>query len=262
MICVLSPAKALDFETPALHPFVTTPDFTKDSALLIKALKKLSLEQVSDLMDLSPKLAQLNMERYKAWSPQHTEQNSKAALLAFNGDVYEGLAASTLSAKDLAWAQNHLAVLSGLYGVLRPLDALQPYRLEMGSTLATSRGRHLYEFWGDRLTKWLNAQLENSGSAVLVNLASQEYFKAVSPKALKAEIIECVFQDWKATPEGGAFKIISFYAKRARGLMARFAITHRIVKPQDLKDFNVDGYRYSEEASNAQTFVFRRQVEC
>jgi uncharacterized protein len=197
----------------------------------------------------------LNVERYARWSRRSGTRNSKPAVLAFNGDVYDGLAATTLSADDLAWAQQHVAILSGLYGVLRPLDRLQPYRLEMGTALATERGNNLYEFWGDTLAEHLNRRLAGDKSPVIVNLASQEYFRAADREALVPRVIHCVFEDWK----GGRYKVISFFAKRARGLMARYAILHRIATPKRLEKFDLGGYAFAPDASEPDRLVFRRR---
>jgi hypothetical protein len=205
-------------------------------------------------MDLSDALSALNVARYAAWSPRSTLRNARPAVLAFNGDVYEGLQARTLPVADLEWAQQHVAILSGLYGVLRPLDLLQPYRLEMGTRLATPQGSNLYQFWGSSIAQHLNQRLRADTSPVVVNLASQEYFKAVDRKTLKAPVVECVFEDYK----GGAYKVISFHAKRARGLMARYAIEHRITTPEGLKHFDSEGYAHAPEVSGLDRLVFRR----
>jgi cytoplasmic iron level regulating protein YaaA (DUF328/UPF0246 family) len=206
-------------------------------------------------MDLSDNLAALNVARYEAWRPKFTVKNSKQAVLAFNGDVYDGLDAKSLKPKDLEWAQDHVCILSGLYGVLRPLDWMQPYRLEMGTALTNLRGKNLYQFWGSSIAQHLNAQLAKDKSPVVVNLASQEYFKAVDQKVLKARVIECVFEDYK----GGKYKVISFFAKRARGLLARYAIQKHIQNPEKLKDFDLDGYAYEDSASDVNRWVFRRR---
>lgn len=255
MIFVLSPAKTLDYETPPRTDTHTQPDFLDDSAQLIEGLRKLTPREVAKLMDISDPLAALNVARYGAWSPPFTLANAKQAVLAFNGDVYEGLRAPDLAKADLAYAQNHLRILSGLYGLLRPLDLMQPYRLEMGTRLANARGRDLYAFWGDRPTDALNALLAKQKAKVLVNLASEEYFKAVNPKRLAGRLVSPVFEDWK----GGKYKIISFYAKRARGLMARYAIVNRIEQPEGLQGFDYEGYAYAPAASNEDTYVFRRK---
>jgi cytoplasmic iron level regulating protein YaaA (DUF328/UPF0246 family) len=257
MLFLLSPAKSLDYETAAPPDLpATTPQFVAQSKQLIEVLRQQSPQQIASLMSLSDKLSALNVARYQAWSPRFTAKNSKQAVLAFNGDVYEGLAAKDLSGADLAWAQDHIAILSGLYGVLRPLDRLQPYRLEMGTRLATDAGADLYRFWGRQISDHLNTQLRADRTPVVVNLASQEYFKAVDTAALKARVIECVFQDWKA----GVYKIISFHAKRARGLMARYAIQNRLQTPGQLHGFDLEGYAFNASASAPERLVFRRKT--
>lgn len=256
MLFLLSPAKSLDYTpAPADLPH-TQPLFVKQSAELIDVLRQKSPQQIASLMHLSDALATLNAARYEAWRPRFTARNAKQAALAFNGDVYGGLDARTLKPAELAWAQEHLCILSGLYGVLRPLDRMQPYRLEMGTRLATAHGDNLYQFWGSRISDYLNRRLAADRSPVVVNLASQEYFKAVDRKALKARVIDCVFEDWKA----GAYKIISFHAKRARGLMARHAITHRIATPHQLEGFDLEGYAFAPAASEPERLVFRRKA--
>jgi cytoplasmic iron level regulating protein YaaA (DUF328/UPF0246 family) len=261
MLLLLSPAKSLDYESPLAKLPHTLPQFTPQSAKLIEILKDKSPQEIAELMDLSDALSGLNVARYQAWSPKFTAKNSRQAVLAFNGDVYEGLDAKTLSADDLAWAQDHLCILSGLYGVLRPLDYMQPYRLEMGTALPNAHGQNLYKFWGAQIAEYLNAQLQKqtqqAPQAVIVNLASQEYFKAVDRKALQARVVECVFEDFK----GGKYKIISFNAKRARGLMARYAVTQRVSKVEQLKKFNLEGYAFEASASEADRWVFRRKVQ-
>lgn len=256
MLFLLSPAKSLNFETPADGVPHSEPLFVKQSTELIKVLKTQSPQAISSLMGLSDTLAQLNVARYQAWKPKCTEKNSKQAVLAFNGDVYEGLDAKSLKTKDLAWAQDHVAILSGLYGVLRPLDWMQPYRLEMGTALQTPKGTTLYQFWGPQISEHLNARLSSSKEPTIVNLASQEYFKAVDRKTLKARVVECVFEDYK----GGKYKIISFFAKRARGLMARYAIENRITTVKGLEGFDLEGYAFDAKASDADRKVFRRKV--
>ena len=256
MLFVLSPAKSLDYEAPGPAVTPTSTQFNAQSKELIGLLRALSVQQVAGLMDLSDKLAALNVARYGAWSTRATDKNARPAVLAFDGDVYDGLAARTLGLDDLEWAQRHLCILSGLYGVLRPLDRMQPYRLEMGTSLANPHGNNLYKFWGDTLAQHVNQRLKTDGSGVLVNLASQEYFKAVDTPALKARVVECVFQDFK----NGQYKVISFNAKRARGRMARFAITQRLDKPEQLRAFDADGYAWDKAASGDNTFVFRRKV--
>ena len=255
MLILLSPAKSLDYETPVEGISHTQPQFVSQSAQLIEVLKTQSPAQIASLMDLSDKLAALNVARYEAWRPKFTAKKAKQAILAFNGDVYDGLDAKTLKGKDLDWAQEHVCILSGLYGVLRPLDWMQAYRLEMGTALANPRGKNLYQFWDSTIASYLNDRLSKDKVPVVVNLASQEYFKAVDTKVLKARIIECVFEDYK----GGKYKVISFFAKRARGLLARYAIQKQIKNPEKLKDFNLDGYGFVAEASNENRWVFRRR---
>ncbi len=260
MLFLLSPAKSLDYDTPARVAHPSTPQFVAQAATLINVLKTKSTADIAALMDLSQSLAALNVGRYGVWSPRFTAKNSKPAVLAFNGDVYEGLDARSLHADDLAWAQQHVLILSGLYGALRPLDRMQPYRLEMGTALATSQGKNLYAYWGDTLARHINDRLQSDASPVVVNLASQEYFKAVQPTPrsgwLKPRVVECVFEDWK----GGHYKVISFYAKRARGLMARYAIQGRCQTAQALQAFDSEGYAYAADGSEPQRLVFRRRV--
>ncbi|HTI16122.1 MAG TPA: peroxide stress protein YaaA [Trinickia sp.] len=258
MIIVLSPAKSLDYETAPHVEHHTIPEFVDEAATLIEDLRRLSPQEIGTLMGISDALARLNFQRYADWSRDFSPHNAKQAVLAFNGDVYEGFDAKSLSAPDLTFAQQHVRVLSGLYGVLRPLDLLQPYRLEMGTRLSNARGKDLYAFWGERITHALNAQLreKTDGSRVLVNCASEEYFKSVKRQRLEAPVITPVFEDWK----GGRYKIISFHAKRARGLMARFMVEHRLERPEQLKEFAVEGYAFDEAASNDATYVFRRRM--
>jgi cytoplasmic iron level regulating protein YaaA (DUF328/UPF0246 family) len=256
MLFLLSPAKSLDFTPSAMVFEPTLPQFLADSAALIDVLKTRSTAEVAALMGLSDSLAALNVDRYAAWRRRFTAKNSKPAVLAFNGDVYGGLDAASLTADDLAWAQRHVAILSGLYGVLRPLDRMQAYRLEMGTRLATGRGKDLYAFWGDTIAKHLNARLAGSELPLIVNLASQEYFKAADRPVLEARVIDCVFEEWK----GGRYKVISFFAKRARGLMARYAIQKRLASPLGLRRFDLEGYAYAAAASSADRLVFRRKA--
>ena len=254
MLFLLSPAKTLDYESPLSDLPHTLPDMADASAELIAVLKRKKQAQIAELMSLSDALSQLNVQRYKAWSPQFTAANSRHAVLAFNGDVYEGLDAKTLKPSQLEWAQGHVRILSGLYGVLRPLDWMQPYRLEMGTALQTPRGRNLYQFWGERIAQALNEEQASDKQAVIVNLASQEYFKAVDRKALRARVVTCEFEDHKS----GQYKVISFFAKRARGLMARYAITHRVKTVAALKGFDSEGYAFAPEVSDDDHLVFRR----
>lgn len=259
MLFLLSPAKSLDYETPSGHLPHTVPLFVKQAGPLINNLRKKSWRQVSKLMDLSQSLAELNVARYQAWSPGSTLQNAKQSVLAFNGDVYDGLDAKTLSAADLSWAQSHLFILSGLYGVLRPLDLMQPYRLEMGTALKVGRPDNLYQYWSKTIAPYLNERLNNTvqGDAqpVVVNLASQEYFKSVNLKLLKARVVECAFEDFSS----GSYKVVGFFAKKARGMMARHAITHRILTPEKLQSFSREAYLFHAEASTPDRLVFRRK---
>jgi len=254
MLFLLSPAKALDYDTPAGHLLHSQPLFTAQAAELVDVLREKSPQDIATLMKLSDALSGLNAARYQAWSPQFTPQNSKQAALAFNGDVYEALDAKTLSAAQLDWAQERLCILSGLYGVLRPLDRMQPYRLEMGTALATPRGRNLYQFWGTQLAEHLNERAAAQGAPAVVNLASQEYFKAVDRQALKVPVVGCVFEEWR----GDRYKVIGFMAKRARGLMARHAVLNRLTAVEQLKGFDAEGYRFDAGASSAAQLVFRR----
>lgn len=257
MLYLLSPAKSLDYDTPTGDLPHTRPLFLEQATQLIEVLRKKSPRQVAQLMDLSDSLAGLNAARYQAWSPRFTAKNSRQAMLAFNGDVYDGLAARTLQPADHAWAQEHICILSGLHGVLRPMDRLQPYRLEMGTALEVGAARNLYQFWGTRIADYLNRRAAADKTPVVVNLASQEYSKAVDRRVLKARVVDCVFEDWK----GGGYKIISFFAKKARGLMARYAITRRIDTPRKLEAFDLDGYAFDAGASQADRLVFRRRME-
>ncbi|CAM8652743.1 Peroxide stress protein YaaA [Oxalobacteraceae bacterium] len=256
MLMVLSPAKTLDYESPLTTEAHSLPDFIPRSAELINTLRELSPDKLGTLMKISDQLAHLNVDRYASWSKKFNFKNSRQALLAFNGDVYEGLDARSLNEKQLSWAQDHLRILSGLYGVLRPLDLMQPYRLEMGTRLQNAHGKDLYAFWGDEVTASLNASLAALKSSALINLASEEYFKSVKPKNLAVPVITPVFEDWK----GGKYKIISFYAKRARGLMARYAIEKKITKPEQLRLFDTEGYAYEPKNSTETSWVFRRKV--
>ena len=255
MLIVLSPAKSLDLETPSTTKLQTTPDFLDRSAALIDVLRNFSPGQLAELMSISDPLAVLNVGRYASWTPDTGE--ARQAIMAFNGDVYAGFDARSLKPKQLDWAQEHVRILSGLYGVLRPFDMIHPHRLEMGTRLATADGKDLYSFWGERITQTLNAQLEATAAEALVNLASEEYFKSVKPKLLKVPVITPVFEEWK----GGKYKIISFFAKRARGMMARYAAVKGLTDPEKLKKFNEDGYKFDKRASTETSWVFRRTPE-
>ncbi|MBP6094843.1 MAG: peroxide stress protein YaaA [Methyloversatilis sp.] len=257
MIIVLSPAKSLDYES-ALPPVPSTrPDFLDRSAQLVDILRQKSPAEIASLMSISDPLAALNAARFGDWTTDCTAPRGRQAVFAFNGDVYEGLDARTLDRDGQAWLQAHVRILSGLYGVLRPLDLMLPYRLEMGTRLPNARGKDLYAFWGDLPAQALNALLENDSKPLLVNLASDEYFKAVKRASLKAAVIQPVFQDWK----GGTYKVISFFAKRARGLMARYAAAKRIDDADALRDFSVDGYALDASVSSATQWIYRRRLD-
>ena len=258
MLFLLSPAKTLDYETPVPPPLrrkATEPLYAGEASALIGVLRQKTSAQVAALMELSDALAALNVARYAAWQPQATPANSKPAVLAFDGDVYGGLQARTLKTADLTWAQQHLVILSGLYGVLRPLDRLQPYRLEMGTALQTARGKDLYAWWGDTVAAYLNARQAEEDRPVIVNLASVEYARVALRPALRARVVDCVFEEQQAD---GSHKIISFFAKKARGLMARHAIEQRLRSVHALRGFCADGYAFAKEASTADRLVFRR----
>jgi cytoplasmic iron level regulating protein YaaA (DUF328/UPF0246 family) len=255
MLIVLSPAKSLDLDTPPTTKLQTIPDFIDRAAELIDVLRGYSPGQVGELMSISDSLAMLNVARYAHWTLDHAE--GRQAVMAFNGDVYAGFDARSLKAKELRYAQSHVRILSGLYGLLRPLDLIHPYRLEMGTRLANPRGKDLYAFWGETVTQALNESIAATRAKALVNLASEEYFKSVKPKLLAAPVITPVFEDWK----NGKYKIISFFAKRARGMMARYATVNGITNPEKLKAFDVGGYAFDEQGSSERTWLFRRRVE-
>lgn len=254
MITVISPAKSLDFEGPLATKQKSQPKFLEQSQQLINQLKELAPQEVANLMKLSDKLALLNYDRFQAFSQPFTSDNSRQALLAFRGDVYQGLDADSLSSADFKYAQKHLRILSGLYGILKPLDLIQPYRLEMGTKFANRAGKNLYEFWGDSLNQHLTKELARQDQSVLVNLASNEYFKAVKAKSLPYTVVTPTFKDWK----NGQYKMISFFAKKARGLMARYIIQNQIEDPRELKGFNLDGYYFDKKSSSENELVFLR----
>lgn len=272
MLVVISPAKRLDFDSITQDPKarasqtndarklakkLTQPDFLDDAQNLVNTLRDYTPRRLRNLMGISADLAELNVQRYADFSQPFTPENAKAAVLAFKGDVYLGLAADTLKAADLNFAQKHLRILSGLYGVLRPMDLIQPYRLEMGTKLKTNRGKDLYSYWGTKVTDQLNATfdgLPKSTDRVLVNLASNEYFGAVRSKELDGEIVNVTFKDFSR----GKYKVISFFAKKARGYMSNFIITNRIKKVAELRNFDVEGYAYCAASSTANEFVFLR----
>ena len=256
MLLLLSPAKSLDYESPLSDLPHSEPLFVTQSVRLIRELRKLKMPQIAELMDLSDDLARLNVARYKAWRRDVPPQTSRQAVLAFDGDVYGGLEAKSLTEADLEWTQQHVAILSGLYGVLRPLDRMQPYRLEMKTRLPNEHGANLYQFWGERISHYLNQRLEADAEPVVVNLASQEYFKAVDRKALRARVVECVFEELR----NGRYKVISFMAKRARGLMARHVIRTRATQARQLETFDAEGYALDHQASQPDRLVFRRSA--
>ena len=245
MLILISPAKTLDYQSPLATTRYTQPELLEHSQQLIGIARKLTAPQIGKLMSISDKLADLNATRFHDWHPDFTPQNARQAILAFKGDVYTGLQAETFSEADFDFAQQHLRMLSGLYGVLRPLDLMQPYRLEMGIKLENPQGKDLYHFWGDIITDKLNQALQAQGDDIVINLASDEYFKSVKPKKLQGRLIKPVFLDEK----NGKFKVISFYAKKARGLMSRYIIENRLTRPEQLQAFNSEGYFFDGEAS-------------
>ena len=255
MLLVISPAKTLDYDTPPKTKTFTTPDYLDDSQLLISRARDYSALDIAELMQVSMKIAELNFERFAAWHTPFTPDNAKQAVLAFKGDVYTGLDAGSFSSADFKFAQQHLRILSGLYGLLRPLDLMQPYRMEMGRKIDTQRGKNLYEFWGSTITEGLNKQLKKLKSPYLINLASNEYFKSVKPKLLEGEIITPEFKDWK----NGQYKMLGVYAKKARGQLSRFVIQNQLSDPEDMKAFDVDGYGYNKKLSAGNKWVFTRK---
>tara|TARA_R110000868_G_scaffold282483_1_gene542769 strand:+ start:1564 stop:2340 length:777 start_codon:yes stop_codon:yes gene_type:complete len=257
MLVVISPAKNLDYDTPSTTDIFTQPEMLHDSQRLIKHCQKLSPAKIASLMKISDKLAGLNADRYASWHTPFDTNNAKQALLAFNGDVYTGLDASSFSQDDFNYAQQHLRILSGLYGVLRPLDLMQAYRLEMGTKLDTGKNKNLYQFWGESISCKLNEAIDNQGDNVLINLASNEYFKAVKPKALNAEIFTPVFQDCK----NGQYKVISFFAKKVRGLMARYIVQNQLTDVSQLKKFDMAEYQFSAQKSKGNELVFTREEQ-
>ncbi|QMV15295.1 peroxide stress protein YaaA [Vibrio spartinae] len=257
MLIVVSPAKTLDYESPLKTDKHTLPELLEHSEVLIDVCRQLTPADIASLMKVSDKIAGLNVARFAEWKNTFSFENSRQAILAFKGDVYTGLEAETLSDDDLDYAQLHLRMLSGLYGLLKPLDLMQPYRLEMGTKLANPRGSNLYQFWGSVITEKLNEAIQAQGDNILVNLASNEYFKSVHVKALDAQVITPVFKDCK----NGQYKVISFYAKKARGMMARYIIENRISSVEKLLDFDVAGYRYEAGESTATELVFKREEQ-
>ncbi|MFT4631777.1 MAG: cytoplasmic iron level regulating protein YaaA (DUF328/UPF0246 family) [Candidatus Pseudothioglobus sp.] len=256
MLTLISPAKTLDFDRPLATSQVTTPDFLKESAQLVDVMRDHSADDLSKLMRISPKLGELNSERFEQWQLPFTPDNARQAILAFRGDVYVGLDADSYSQRDFTFAQKSLRILSGLYGVLKPLDLIQPYRLEMGSRVSTGDNKDLYGFWGDTITQALNTELTGHRNKSVINLASNEYFKSVRTKQLSGQVITPVFKDFSK----GTYKILGFYAKKARGLMASYIIKNRLNTPEAMKEFTTDGYRFNEDFSSDTDWVFTRKV--
>ncbi|MEW7997005.1 MAG: peroxide stress protein YaaA [Candidatus Thiodiazotropha endolucinida] len=254
MLITISPAKTLDYETPPVTTTHTKPAFLKQSRSLINNLRNYSAMDLAELMKLSMKLSELNFDRYHDWKTPFTLKNAKQAALAMKGDVYGGLDAETLDKEGFKFAQRHLRILSGLYGVLRPLDLMQPYRLEMGTKLPNERGKDLYAFWGEQITQAINKDLKAQGDDILINLASNEYFKSIKPKLIKGRIITPQFKEKK----NGAYRMIGVFAKRARGLMSRYIIDNRLQDPQDVQGFDWDGYRFNKRLSKEDQWVFTR----
>jgi cytoplasmic iron level regulating protein YaaA (DUF328/UPF0246 family) len=254
MLITLSPSKGQDFDTPGLSKKYSKPADLKDSELLIKELRKIKSKQLQELMSVSENIAELNVDRYKTFTTPFTTRNAKQALFAFKGDVYGGFALEKFSEDDYAYAQDHLRILSGLYGCLRPLDLIQPYRLEMKTKLKNSRGENLYQFWDDRITRSINKELKKQKEAVLVNLASNEYFKSVKPKLLEGRLLNINFKETK----GGKTRVVAIFAKRARGMMADYLIRNRIEKPDDIKKFKMGGYKFNKELSDDKQWTFER----
>jgi cytoplasmic iron level regulating protein YaaA (DUF328/UPF0246 family) len=257
MLVVVSPAKNLDYQTPAVTQEFTQPELLKHSKELITRCRKLSPAKISSLMKISDKLAGLNADRYASWAMPFDQNNAKQAVLAFNGDVYTGLDAASFTKDDFAFAQQHMRILSGLYGLLKPLDLMQAYRLEMGTKLDTKKGTNLYQFWGDIITQKLNDALQEQGDKILVNLASNEYFKSVKPSKLDGQIITPVFKDCK----NGQYKVISFFAKKARGMMARYILQNRLSEARQLEEFDLAGYRFNNAMSKTNEPVFIREEQ-
>ncbi|HIF9138136.1 TPA: peroxide stress protein YaaA [Photobacterium damselae] len=257
MLIVVSPAKTLDYESPLVTEQYTLPELTEHSQQLIEVCRELTPMDIARLMKVSDKIAGLNAARFAEWVPTFTLENARPAMFAFKGDVYTGLAAETMTDEQIAYAQQHFRMLSGLYGLLRPLDLMQPYRLEMGTKLENPRGANLYQFWGNIITDKVNLALAEQGDDILVNLASNEYFKSVKPKQVKGTIITPVFKDAKK----GQYKVISFYAKKARGLMARYIIDNQIDSIEKLKEFDAAGYYFVAAESTATELVFKREEQ-
>ncbi|MCK4674581.1 MAG: peroxide stress protein YaaA [Gammaproteobacteria bacterium] len=254
MLITLSPSKGQDFETASLSKKYSKPVDLKDSALLIKELKKINSKQLQELMAVSENIARLNVERYKSFTTPFTAKNAKQAIFAFKGDVYSGLDLEKFTEDDYAYAQDHLRILSGLYGCLRPLDLIQPYRLEMKTRLKSDRGENLYQFWGDHITKSLNKELKKQKEPVLVNLASNEYFKSVKPRLLEGDLLNINFKETK----NGKTRVVAIFAKRARGLMADYLIRNKVEKAEDIKKFKLAGYKFNKALSDDMQWTFER----
>ena len=254
MITIISPAKTLDYYNTIHTNKYSQPELLDDSEILAEALKKFSKNELAKLMDINPDLASLNYERYLQWKKPFTPENAKQALAVFKGQVFIGLEAKSLTNDELLFAQNHLRILSGLYGILRPLDLMQPYRLEMGTPLENNRGENLYAFWGTKITDFINNELSKQKKKVLINLASNEYYKSVQSKKIDGEIITPVFKEAK----GNSFKVIAVYAKTARGLMSRFILKNKIEDPEQIKAFDSEGYLFNKDLSSAKEWVFTR----
>ena len=254
MLAIISPAKTLDYQSAVPKFDFSYPQLIDHSQQLIDICRELTPDQIASLMSISDKLAGLNAARFAEWQAEHNQQNARAAIYAFKGDVYTGLEVESLTNQDVEFAQQHLCMLSGLYGLLRPLDLMQPYRLEMGTKLANQKGKDLYQFWGEIITEYLQQAIDKQGDNILINLASDEYYKAVKPQLLKAKIINPIFLDQK----NGQYKVISFYAKKARGLMCRYFIQNRLTQVEQLKQFDLEGYWFDETESTADEWVFKR----
>jgi cytoplasmic iron level regulating protein YaaA (DUF328/UPF0246 family) len=257
MLAILSPAKSLDYESPLATRKFSEPDFVPDSQLLIEELQKFAPDEIGSLMSISDNLAELNHRRYAEWQPDFDAASARPAVLAFRGEVYLGLEGPTLSERDFTWAQKHVRILSGLHGLLRPLDRIRPYRLEMGTKLATTRGADLYQFWGSKVTHALNQAIEAQGDEVLVNLASDEYYRVLQPDAINARILKVHFREWK----NGQYKFLSFFAKKARGSFVRYMIDHRVKTLKALRNFDYDGYVFNDELSRGDDWVFTRKQD-
>lgn len=255
MLTVISPAKTLDFETPALTDEFTQPAYLRQSRQLIKRLRKFSADDLSTLMGVSSNIANLNADRFRHWKTPFKPENARQALFAFKGDVYIGLDAYSMNENNISFAQQHLRMLSGLYGLLRPLDLMQPYRLEMGTRLNTDLGENLYQFWDGRITDAVNKELKSMDSPILINLASNEYFKSIKTRAIKSDIVTPVFKEYHK----GKYQIISFFAKKARGLMSRYIIDHELTDAESIKGFNIEGYAFDEALSRGNDWVFSRR---